>query len=136
MTVCTQGRLPLLSTIDEKGMTLLPAGQMVADAWSAVSWHAPGWRVDSSVVMPDHMHGILWLDEPAASLPLSAVIQRWKSFTTRQYAEGVRHSAWPPFDGQLWQRSFHDRVIRGDDELAAMRAYIADNPRRWLLNRR
>jgi REP element-mobilizing transposase RayT len=86
--------------------------------------------------MPDHLHGILWLDEPATSLPLSVVIQRWKTFTTRQYADGVRHHGWRPFRGQLWQQSFHDRVIRGDEELAAMRAYIADNPRRWLLSPR
>lgn len=136
VTVGTQGRLPLLSTIDEVSATLLPAGQMVADVWSTIPVHAPGWRVDSSVVMPDHLHGILWLDEPVSSMPLSVVVQRWKSFTTRQYADGVRFSAWPPFDGQLWQRSFHDRVIRGDDELAAMRAYNADIPRRWSLNRR
>jgi REP element-mobilizing transposase RayT len=136
VTVCTQGRLPLLSTIDEGGTTLLSAGQMVADAWAAIRVHAPGWRVDTSVVMPDHVHGILWLDEPASSLPLSVVIQRWKTFTTRQYADGVRHHGWRPFRGQLWQQSFHDRVIRGDEELAAMRAYIADNPRRWLLSPR
>ena len=131
VTVCTQGRFPLLSTINEGAVTLLPAGQMVADAWSAIPVHASGWRVDKSIMMPDHLQGILWLDEPATSLPLSVVIQRWKTFTTRQYADGVRHHGWQPFHGQLWQRSFHDRVIRNDDELAAMRAYIADNPRRW-----
>jgi hypothetical protein len=41
-----------------------------------------------------------------------------------------------PGAGQgLWQRSFHDRVIRNESELQAIRQYIADNPLKWALDR-
>jgi hypothetical protein len=31
----------------------------------------------------------------------------------------------------LWQRNHYERVIRNDQELDAIRKYIADNPLRW-----
>ena len=35
----------------------------------------------------------------------------------------------------IWQRSFHNRVIRSDDELAAYRQYVAVNPIKWAFDR-
>src|SRR5207247_6871308 len=35
--------------------------------------------------------------------------------------------------GTVWQRNFYERVIRGANELQAVRAYIRDNPGRWAL---
>lgn len=35
----------------------------------------------------------------------------------------------------LWQRSFHDRVIRNDDELNRIRVYIGNNPINWETDR-
>jgi putative transposase len=37
--------------------------------------------------------------------------------------------------GSLWERSFHDRVIRDDSELKALRQYVCDNPLRWAVDR-
>jgi len=31
----------------------------------------------------------------------------------------------------VWQRGFHDHVVRSSRELEAIRKYIAENPRRW-----
>jgi hypothetical protein len=33
--------------------------------------------------------------------------------------------------GAVWQRNYHERVIRDDRELTGIRQYIADNPTRW-----
>jgi REP-associated tyrosine transposase len=35
----------------------------------------------------------------------------------------------------IWQRSYYERVIRGEDELGALREYIEQNPLRWALDR-
>lgn len=32
----------------------------------------------------------------------------------------------------VWQRNYFERIIRDDDEATAIRAYIYENPRRWL----
>jgi putative transposase len=34
-------------------------------------------------------------------------------------------------DIQIWQRNFHDRIIRDQEELEYYREYIRDNPKRW-----
>jgi putative transposase len=45
----------------------------------------------------------------------------------------VKESGWPPFDRKIWQVSCHDRIVRDEDELNAIRRYIQRNPeRRWL----
>jgi putative transposase len=35
----------------------------------------------------------------------------------------------------VWMRNYHDRIIRNDRELRALREYIRDNPLRWELDR-
>jgi hypothetical protein len=35
----------------------------------------------------------------------------------------------------VWQRSYHERVIRDEHELAAIRQYVADNPLKWAVDR-
>jgi hypothetical protein len=34
----------------------------------------------------------------------------------------------------VWQRNFHDRIVRDDRELDAIRQYIRDNPAKWDLD--
>ena len=64
-------------------------------------------------------------------LSLSDVVQRFKSFTTRRYADHVEKDGWAPFPGRLWQRNYYEHVIRDEDALERIREYIANNPGRW-----
>jgi putative transposase len=54
--------------------------------------------------------------------------------TTHEYACGVREHGWLPFPGRLWQRNYYDHVIRNEDDLAATRGYILNNPLAWALD--
>ena len=85
--------------------------------------------LDALVVMPDHLHAVVSLD--GEGRPLSAVVQAIKARTAADYVVGVRSWGWPTFRGRLWQKGFYDRVIRDEEELAAIRMYIAQIPRRW-----
>jgi putative transposase len=51
--------------------------------------------------------------------PLSTIVGSFKSAVTKQLGRPI------------WQRSYWDRIIRGDAELHTIRAYIEDNPLRW-----
>ena len=62
---------------------------------------------------------------------LSRIVQWFKSMTTNDYVQRVKKDGWPPFPGRLWQRSYHDRVVRDGDELLAWRRYICNNPPNW-----
>ncbi len=64
-------------------------------------------------------------------MSLSTVIQGFKSLTTHAYMRGVQEHDWGSFHGKLWQRSFHDHIIRSEESLNMLRAYTEQNPARW-----
>src|SRR5215831_10466197 len=75
-----------------------------------------------AVVMPDHVHALLVAQR---GLRLWDVVGAVKARVSR--LSGLRG---------LWQRSFHDHVVRDERDLERARDYIATNPLRWELSRR
>jgi len=57
---------------------------------------------------------------------LSAISQNFSSVSTRKINH-IRKSA----GEKVWQRNFHDRIIRNQNELNKKRRYIIENPLRW-----
>ena len=68
-------------------------------------------------------------------LSLPDVVHRFKTMTTKRYADGVKHKGWQPFPGKLWQRNYWEHIIRSEPELNGLREYIQNNPARWTLDR-
>ena len=64
-------------------------------------------------------------------MTLGDVMHRFKTWTTERYADGVREAEWPPFGRRLWQRNYHEHVIRDAGALQRIRTYIEQNPLRW-----
>ena len=125
VTVCTHERAPLFVEVEGGEVQLNDAGRMVRDAWMGIPARHPAVALDTFVILPDHLHGIIVLQEPAASgADLPELMRRFKSFTTARWrgATGAM---------RLWQRGYHDRVVRGDGEMDRIRRYIAENPQRW-----
>jgi putative transposase len=133
VTVCIQHRLPLLGQLHDDAVHRSAAGTMLAHEWEALPDTHAGIEIDTVIVMPDHLHGILVLD--AGSPSLSEVMRRFKSRTTWLYARGVNDEGWPRYQGSLWQSGYVDRVVRDEDELNRIRDYIVTNPRRAYLRR-
>jgi REP element-mobilizing transposase RayT len=101
VTICIEGRLPLLGTVHSGGVALSPAGEMVADSWRGFEERHEGLTLDEWVVMPDHIHGIVVQDLRVPGRSLSTVLGTWKSWTTRCYREGMRDQGWSSYDGRL-----------------------------------
>lgn len=59
------------------------------------------------------------------------IIQAFKSLTTNAYIAGVHEQGWPPFEKRLWQRNYHEHIIRDEADLFAIRQYIDSNPLKW-----
>lgn len=136
VTVCTHQRTLLFGSIDGGTTSLSPAGIMVREAWRDLLDLHPGVDIDIDIVLPDHAHAIVVLDDdPRRMLSLVDVLHRYKSLTTKRYAHDVQDQSWSRFAGRLWQESFYDHVIRRDGELDAVRRYILENPQRWELQR-
>ena len=64
-------------------------------------------------------------------LSLSDVVHRYKTLTTKRYADGVKNNGWQPFNGRLWQRNYYEHIIRNDDEYNRIAEYISNNPKTW-----
>ncbi len=62
-------------------------------------------------------------------------MNRFKSFTTHRYSNGVKMGFVPPFRKRLWQRDYWDIIIRNETMYNNIREYIINNPRSWELDR-
>jgi REP element-mobilizing transposase RayT len=61
-----------------------------------------------------------------ASGSIGAIVRSFKSVVTKLVNEQRLTPATP-----IWQRNYHERVIRNDEELNGIRQYIAGNPANW-----
>ena len=78
-----------------------------------------GFRLIAYCLMPDHLH--LLVIPPGAGKDVSALVGAFKSRSTRLlWVKGLQ--------GRLWQSSFYDHVLRKDEDIEAVAAYITANP--------
>jgi putative transposase len=143
VTICVNGRLPLFGEIHDGEMHPNDAGRMLETYWNALPDRFPNIEPDVFIVMPNHIHGIVFLvgaplvgalSPDTQPLPLGNLLGAFKSLTTNAYIHGVKTLAWTPFETRLWQRNYFERVIRSDQELDDTRAYIQGNPLCWPLD--
>lgn len=130
VTTCTAGRRPLFARVDGGRLRLTPVGEIVAEVWQRTPKVDPHVTLDRYVVMPDHVHGIVVLDGVNAtregSRTLSTIVGTFKSAASRAIRKEIL------IVGPIWQRSYHDRIIRSSGELSRIRWYIEMNPSRWV----
>ena len=92
-----------------------------------LSNHHTGVKVDKYVIMPNHIHMIIILGcEPnnTNTVKLDTVIGLLKSGITREI-----HQKHP--NTKIWQRSFHDHIIRNQQAYEKIWLYIESNPQIW-----
>lgn len=135
ITICTHKRQQLFGSVQNATVVPSDFGSLLANRWFQIPVAKPGVLIDEFIVMPDHLHGILWFGavETDNVSTCSDVVQWLKIMTQRDISNAVRSGA-PSYRAKLWQRGFYDRVIRNDRELEEIRFYINSNPVRWNRN--
>ena len=139
ITVCTHHRAPLFGEIISDpivGATLCGRPHrpdLMINRWlRELENKFHGVTVDYFIIMPDHIHFILFLAGGHAGPPLQEVINWFKTMTTNAYIKSVKKGELPPFKTALWQRGYYEHVIRNESDLEEVRRYIEENPvRRW-----
>ncbi|MBX9877698.1 MAG: transposase [Candidatus Obscuribacterales bacterium] len=127
ITICTYNRTHLFGEIDGPEIQLNELGQLVKTCLNNLSNDYPFVSLDDFVVMPNHLHGIVWLESNNPSKkPLSRILAAFKAKTT-SHARTLGHD-------QLWQRNFFEHVIRDEEDLFRIREYIATNAVSWSLD--
>ncbi len=137
VTICTKNREELFGKIEDGQMRLNDIGESVEHVWFGLPDRYQNIEIDEFAVMPNHFHGIVWIDYVGASLvgaragtrpapTLGGIIGGFKSLTTVGH---IKQSIYNP--PKLWQRNYHERIIRNDTELFQIRKYIVENPLKW-----
>lgn len=147
MTVCSRNRECLFGDIvgatgRSPALQLNAYGNIVRDEWVKSAVIRNEITLDEFVVMPNHIHGIIFIIRATGRSPLQnnslsgpkprsigAFMAGFKSSTTKQInimrtTPGI----------SVWQRNYYEHVIRTDDELNKTREYIINNPMQWELD--
>ena len=134
-TLCTVGHKSILGHVVGYKMQCSRAGDAVFEIWDSPPKHFPVIELDAFVVMPNHVHGILFLRPPAAAgaassaptnpVTLGRILRVFKSLSAAAVNRTLHRT------GSVWQRNYFDHIIRSPKDLDAVRSYIIQNPAQW-----
>lgn len=157
VTICTKNRREVFGVIKNGQMVVNQCGKIVVEVW----WDLPrhyACILDAFVIMPNHVHGIINIPDrmyiphhivaeelhhhnaaaglrPAAArregdgvlhASLIEIIRALKSFSARRINELQKTQG-----RSVWQRSFHEHILRGEYDILSVREYIRLNPQKW-----
>ena len=140
ITICTQNRRCALSRIVGRG--LAPAeeytsneyqikytkyGQIAEQQLLSLESRYPYMKIGQYVIMPNHIHIIMILEEDAGASPrptIMDIVCAYKSLTTRECRKNG-------FQEKLFQTSFFEHIIRNRQDYDEHMKYIYENPMRW-----
>jgi len=147
VTICTQFMMEWFGEIQTQYMCLNNYGAIVANRLFWLKDNSSSIEIDTWVVMPNHVHAIIHImgNPVGTTLELSLQgTQNSESLTPRQRRHNLLSKTIGAFKttsskqihllGEKtfsWQRSFHDHIIRNEQELLIIRKYIKNNPRNW-----
>jgi putative transposase len=142
ITICVHNRECLFGKIANDDITLNEYGIIAKNEWIKSSEIRKEIKLDEHIVMPNHIHGIIWIDNSVGAngrsplqrtnmgpKTLSSFVAGYKSTVAKQINELRRLPG-----VSVWQRNYYDHVIRNEKELMEIREYIINNPRQWELD--
>lgn len=153
VTLCTKGMQYWFGDIVDRKMQLSRVGQIVADEWKKTEQIRPDVSLDTWAVMPNHLHGIVVINEMPSEhatrneIPsvettrrvvstretlkpnsLGSIIGQFKSASTKRiHMAGCTEFACQP--------RYYDHIIRNERSMNKIREYIADNVLQWEFDR-
>ncbi len=133
ITFCIKHREHLLNTINVGRDALIPQHTALTSIGAIVNTHIQNINsvydnvlVDKYVIMPNHVHMLISIISSPdgggmrASRPtLHTIMRSLKTMVTRQIGYSV------------WQDSYHDHIIRNEQEYQKIWEYIDTNPLKW-----
>ena len=129
ITLCTKDRKELLSQIVGDDAHIILEYQLsnygrVCDKYiSNINTTYENIILDKYVIMPNHIHLIILVNETMkTSSPtnnIETIIRSFKTLVTKE----IGHS--------IWQRSYHDHIIRNENDYHKIWEYIDTNIIKW-----
>jgi REP element-mobilizing transposase RayT len=154
ITICTWQGKCLFGDVVNNEVQLSHYGETVRLKWHYLPRRYPHVQLDAFVIMPNHVHGIIFLIDgnatnvcgvgaglekihdqktdlfcktsPYQRHGLPEVISGFKTFSARRINQ-IRCLAGVP----VWQRNYYECIIRSEESLQKIRKYIIKNPLFW-----
>ena len=144
VTLCTYLNANIFGRIRNGDMVLSDLGKVASEEWQHIAQARKNVELDLHVVMPNHLHGVIIIDNaqdrdsfqclPTAQMnqsgtlragSLGAIIGQFKLAVARQAKSRQLH----PYK-KIWQRNYHEHIVRSEESLCDIRQYILENPAR------
>ena len=143
ITICCHNRQPFLGRIIKNEINYSKIGLIALQYWLAIPEHFPDVKLDELIIMPNHIHGILILNNRSAVGTRHGVsrlnrnqfakpIKNSVSVIINQYKSSVKR--WcnkNGFNDFKWQSRFYDRIVHNENSIDRIREYIRNNPNNW-----
>ena len=143
VTIVTHQRQCLFGAIVDGAMRLNEWGTIAERCWMEIPQHYPYVILDAFVIMPNHVHGIIILNDNGSIVGaknFSPLQQNGQPCGTSQtigsIVRGFKIGATKWFRQHtdiynVWQRNYYEHIIRNEIELNEIREYILYNPLNW-----
>jgi putative transposase len=147
VTICTYRKECVLGSVGRDAVRLTAVGRIARDTWFEMLGRIPTLVLDTFVVMPNHVHGLVafvgaGLAPPGGRITtrvfaghgrkptLSDVVCVFKSISTRKVNACLGRPG-----KVLWQRGYYEHVVRDGEDVKNIQRYILENPLRWGMDR-
>ena len=112
---------------------LTEIGRIIENQWNEIPNQFESVSLDQFIIIPNHVHGIVIINHRADARPaptLGDIVCAFKSKCTVEYLNHIKGNNLNT-PGKIWQRSYHDHIIRDEESLNKIRDYIRNNPLTW-----
>jgi len=131
ITICAKGHKQLFGAIDVGAACGCPQlsniGKLIEAEISRLSQIYSGIYVDCYTIMPNHLHMVIVIGResrrPQAAPTISHIINQFKGVVSKRAGFSI------------WQKSFHDHIIRNEADYIRIAEYIENNPLKWTKDR-
>ena len=143
ITLCSFNRENIFGELENGRVFLNEYGEIAREEWGKTAEIRRGIELDEFVIMPNHMHGILWIEgrgtkhraptieqfgKPTSNT-IPTIIRGFKSSVTKRINTKRADFNLPLMT--VWQRNYFEHVIRDERDLFNVRQYIQNNPKNW-----
>jgi putative transposase len=118
VAIATHARRPIFGKVENYSVARTALGEMVNTEILNLPNRLPTALVDVHIVMPDHVHIIF---ELRGGITLGTAVGAFKSRTSYYAAKNFSIE-------RLWQRNYHEHIIRNEYSLVRQRKYVESNP--------
>ncbi len=131
ITICTRRREPMFGGIVNGEMVSNEYVDIVLKCWRALEGYFRNMEPSAFVIMPNHVHGIVVINDMGMNgKSLPEIVRVFKTSSSRRI-NNARGTTGTP----VWQRNYWEHVIRNQEAFNRIHDYILTNPKRWDLDR-